>query len=150
MLGYRGKHLQKCQPLKTLIPSQKKQTMPYNGKWWPLWNPRWWSPGVSKHPLDPYSFVHLQTGIICFWAFGLPLWYILAKDSVSLGICMDSWPLWVGFAITFLVSAVFEIVENARCCIDKCRTNSGTSSDYEGDSYQNILGDLIVVQAGYM
>merc|ERR1711862_577569 len=30
------------------------------------------------------------------------------------------------------------------------RSNSGTSGNYQGDSYQNIFGDLVVVQAGYM
>ena len=30
------------------------------------------------------------------------------------------------------------------------RDNSGTSPNYNGDSYQNIIGDIIVVQAGYM
>ena len=121
--------------------------MPYNGAWWPLWNPRWWSPGVSKHPLDPYSFVHLQSGVLCFWAVGLPLWYGLDGGKHP---GLDGWPLWVGFGITFVLSATFEVAENAKCCIDRFRANSGTSSDYQGDSYQNIVGDLIVVQAGYM
>ena len=37
-----------------------------------------------------------------------------------------------------------------RYTIEKYREASGTSSDYDGDSYQNIIADLIVVQAGYM
>ena len=120
--------------------------MPHNGNWWPLWNPTWWSPGVSRHPLDPYSFVHLQTGVICFWSVGLPLQFILNAEDPD----MKSWPLWIGFAITFALSAMFEMVENSKWCIDMFRANSGTSSDYQGDSYQNIFGDLVVVQAGYM
>jgi len=123
--------------------------MPYNGEWWPIWNPRWWSPGVSKHPLDPYSFVHLQSGVICFWAIGFPLWYGLDLDDKNPGE-EKAWPLRVGFAILFVLSAIFEVIENAECTIKKYRESSGTSSDYEGDSYQNILADLIVVQAGYM
>ena len=123
--------------------------MPYNGEWWPLWNPRWWSPGVSRHPLDPYSLVHLQTGVICFWVIGYPLWWGLDLEKTDPGEA-EAWPLWVGFAILFVLSAIFEVVENAECTIKKYRESSGTSSDYEGDSYQNILADLIVVQAGYM
>ena len=56
------------------------------------------------------------------------------------------WPLWVGFTILLVLSLIFEIIENARCTIQKYRESSGTSSDYDGDSYQNIIADLIVVQ----
>jgi hypothetical protein len=62
----------------------------------------------------------------------------------------ESWLLWVGFAILLALSFIFEIIENARCTIKKYRESSGTSADYDGDSYQNIIADLIVVQSGYM
>jgi len=127
--------------------------MPWNnGAWWPIYVPEWWSPIVSRHPLDPYSFVHLQTGVICFYVFGYPLWHFLGQDLVSHNAVPDlaSWPLWVGFAILLVLSFIFEIIENARCTIEKYREASGTSSNYDGDSYQNIIADLIVVQAGYM
>jgi len=127
--------------------------MPWNnGAWWPLYVPEWWSPIVSRHPLDPYSFVHLQTGVICFYVCGYPLWHFLGQDLVSHNAVPDlaSWPLWVGFAILLVLSFIFEIIENARCTIEKYREASGTSSNYDGDSYQNIIADLIVVQAGYM
>jgi len=120
--------------------------MPWNnGAWWPVYVPEWWSPIVSRHPLDPYSFVHLQTGVICFFVCGYPLWYFLGVEPDFV-----SWPLWIGFAILLVLSFIFEIIENARCTIEKYREASGTSSDYDGDSYQNIIADLIVVQAGYM
>ena len=48
------------------------------------------------------------------------------------------------------MSFTFEIIENARCTIEKYREGSGTSAEYDGDSYQNIIADLIVVQSGYM
>lgn len=121
--------------------------MPYNGEWWPVWNPRWWSPGVSRHPLDPYSFVHIQTGVIMFYVVGYPSWHLLGLHG-DRGV--DSLTLWVGFAVVLALSAVFEVVENAECTIKKYRESSGTSSDYEGDSYQNILADLVVVQLGYV
>jgi len=127
--------------------------MPWNnGAWWPIYVPEWWSPIVSRHPLDPYSFVHLQTGVICFYVCGYPLWHFLGQDLVSHNAVPDlaSWPLWVGFAILLVLSFIFEIIENARCTIEKYREASGTSSNYDGDSYQNIIADLIVVQAGYM
>ena len=70
--------------------------------------------------------------------------------SNLLGVEPDfmSWPLWIGFAILLVLSFIFEIIENARCTIEKYREASGTSSDYDGDSYQNIIADLLVVQAG--
>ena len=52
--------------------------MPWNnGAWWPIYVPQWWSPIVSRHPLDPYSFVHLQNGVICFYVCGYPVWHFL-------------------------------------------------------------------------
>ena len=115
--------------------------MPFNGAWWPIFVPEWWSPNVSKHFLDPYSFVHLQTGVICFYIFGYPLWYFLGENPDFL-----SWPIWIGFTILLVLSVIFEIIENAPCTIEKYREGSGTSTEYEGDSYQNIFADLIVVQ----
>jgi len=120
--------------------------MPWgNGAWWPIYVPEWWSPIVSRHPLDPYSFVHLQSGVICFYVCGYPIWHFLGTTAG-----FSSWPLWVGFGILLVLSFVFEIIENARCTINKYREASGTSTDYDGDSYQNIIADLIVVQLGYM
>ena len=48
----------------------------YNGDWCPIYIPEWWSPKVSRHPFDPYSFVHCQSGVIFFYFCGYPLiWY---------------------------------------------------------------------------
>merc|ERR1712018_813088 len=58
-----------------------------------------------------------------------------------------SWPLWVGFTILLALSFIFEIIENAQCTIQKYRESSGISGDYDGDSYQNIIADLIVVSS---
>jgi len=135
--------------------------MPFNGKFWPIVCPKWWSDpqtdtpgGVSVHFLDPYSLVHIQTGVISFYLTGYPLKYILDKYYFEQNSAspddLSSWPLWVGFGIILTLSAIFEIVENAQCTIDKYRMASGTSADYAGDSYQNIIADLIVVQLGYM
>ena len=118
--------------------------MPWNnGAWWPIYVPEWWFPVSSHTPLDPYSFVHLQAGVICFYIFGYPLWYFL-KDKDVTKPPLNSWQLWVGFAIMFLFSLTFEIIENLRCNIEQW------PHPYDGDSYQNIIADLIVVQLGYM
>ena len=102
--------------------------MPWNnGAWWPIYVPQWWSPIVSRHPLDPYSFVHLQTGVILFYICGFPINHFL-----DIKPDFKSWPLWIGFTILFVLSFIFEIIENARCTIEKYRESSGTSSDYDG------------------
>ena len=60
------------------------------------------------------------------------------------------WPLRIGFTIISIGSLIFEIVENEDVIIEKYRENHGTSREYNGDSYQNIFGDIIMVQIGYM
>ena len=47
------------------------------------------------------------------------------------------WPIyvpqwWSPIVSRHPLSFIFEIIENARCTIEKYRENSGTSSDYDG------------------
>ena len=60
------------------------------------------------------------------------------------------WPLWIGFVIVLIGSLIFEIIENSEIMISEYRSGLGTAADYDGDSFQNIIGDLISVQTGYM
>ena len=49
------------------------------------------------------------------------------------------WWVWVVGAVLSLVGElVHELIENSECVISLYRNNSGTSSQYEGDSTQNI------------
>jgi len=48
------------------------------------------------------------------------------------------------------VELTWELAENSERVIERYRQTSGTSEDYEGDSYQNILGDLTACQSGYI
>ena len=50
----------------------------------------------------------------------------------------------------FAVEFSWELTENSERVIERYRQTSGTSADYEGDSYQNILGDLTACQTGYI
>ena len=50
----------------------------------------------------------------------------------------------------FCVELTWELAENSERVIERYRQTSGTSADYEGDSYQNILGDLTACQSGYI
>ena len=72
-----------------------------------------------------WKFFFFQTGVISFYLTGYPLKYILDKYYFEQNITspddLSSWPLWVGFGIILTLSAIFEIVENAQCTIDKYR-----------------------------
>ena len=50
----------------------------------------------------------------------------------------------------FVFELSWELAENSEKVIERYRQTSGTSEDYQGDSYQNILGDLIACQTGYI
>jgi len=59
------------------------------------------------------------------------------------------WPWIVGAFLALIGELVHEIIENSECVIQLYRDNSGTSSQYEGDSTQNIVGDLLSCLFGW-
>ena len=60
------------------------------------------------------------------------------------------WWVWlVGAVLALLGELVHEIIENSEWVIQLYRDNSGTSGQYEGDSTQNIIGDLISALFGW-
>ena len=103
------------------------------GKWKPVYVPQWYSPFVSQHPFDPYSFTHILHGVLLFYVWH---WFGLYPTT--------------GFLAMFVFELTWEIAENSEKAIERYRQTSGTSADYEGDSLQNILGDLTACQTGYM
>jgi len=105
----------------------------HKGEWLPLYCSQWYSPGVSQHPFDPYSFTHVLHGVVLFY-----LWHWLGLSHLG------------GFLAMFSVELTWELAENSERVIERYRQTSGTSEDYEGDSYQNILGDLAACQSGYI
>ena len=113
----------------------------HKGKWWPVFVSQWYSPGVSQYMFDPYSFTHLLHGVAGFY-----IWFGLLHYAAGLDwflACL------AGFGICFVIELAWELVENSECIIKRYRETSGTSANYEGDSYQNIIGDLIACQTGY-
>jgi hypothetical protein len=85
---------------------------------------------VSQHFFDPYSFCHILHGFIFYGCWGW--WPGLVFGPVW-------WWVWVVGAVLSLVGElVHELIENSECVINLYRNNSGTSSQYEGDSTQNI------------
>ena len=105
----------------------------HKGQWIPVYVSQWYSPGVSQHPFDPYSFTHILHGVILFYA-----WQWMGLSSFA------------GFFAMFVFELSWEVAENSEKVIERYRQTSGTSEDYQGDSYQNILGDLIACQTGYI
>jgi len=113
----------------------------HDGKWWPLYVPDWYAPRVSQHFFDPYSFCHILHGFIFFGLWG---WW----PELVWGYAW--WWVWlVGAVLALLGELVHEIIENSKWVIQLYRDNSGTSGQYEGDSTQNIIGDLISALFGW-
>ena len=88
----------------------------------------------SQHLLDPYTFSHVQHGLLLFWLL-LPL-------SRSVG------PRWRWFA-ALLIEAGWEVIENTPMVIERYRAGT-ISLDYYGDSIANSLSDLTACAAGYL
>ena len=113
----------------------------HNGEWWPLYVPDWYHPRVSQHFFDPYSFCHILHGFIFYGCWGW--WPGLVWGEIW-------WWVWlVGPGLGLLAELTHEIIENSAWMIQLYRNNSGTSGLYEGDSAQNIVGDLISATFGW-
>ena len=59
------------------------------------------------------------------------------------------WPWLAGAALAVLAELTHEVIENSQWMIELYRQNSGTSGQYQGDSSQNITGDLISALTGW-
>merc|ERR1712184_144729 len=122
-------------PLSTLhLTSAKKKMAWHKGSWWPLFVKEWYGPRCSQHMLDPYSFVILVLGLILHLIWG--------TDNIG------NWVF--GFLAAILVELVWEIIGNSSFVLKRIKANSGTSGEYNGDSIQNILGDVLSCAVGYI
>ena len=106
----------------------------HNGEWTPLYVSQWYSPHGSQHPFDPYSFIHISHGILLYY-----VWKLL------FGLQADS-----GFIAAFTAETTWEVIENSEFVINRYRETTGTSHEYRGDSFQNMTGDLMACQIGYL
>ncbi len=84
---------------------------------------------LSQHLLDPYSFSHLEHGLIFYWILRY-----LGKPSI---------------VIAAIIEVFWEILENSPFVIDRYRTATAALG-YTGDSIVNSLGDLISCLAGFL
>jgi hypothetical protein len=108
-------------------------------RWWcACGRPLLWSGNVhsshnSQHLADPYSFSHVEHGILFY---GLFTW-LWPRMSVA-------WR----FVLTLAVEAGWEILENTNSVIDRYRAAT-ISLDYFGDSIGNSIGDVLSCVIGF-
>lgn len=92
-----------------------------------------WSEHNSQHLFDPYTFSHIQHGLIFYWLF-----FFLLRRIRPTG----------RFALALGLEATWEILENTPFMIDRYREVT-ISLDYFGDSIINSLADIVTCAAGY-
>ena len=68
---------------------------------------------------------------------------------MAAGIDNNHWIWYEGSLLALLLEFLIEVAENSEYVINLYRQNSGTSELYDGDSWQNIVGDLISSTFGY-
>jgi hypothetical protein len=87
---------------------------------------------TSQHLTDPYTFTHMQHGLV--------LWWVVAWLTKR---WQPPWQLWLVLAI----EGGWEIVENTRFVIDRYR-EATAALGYTGDSLLNSLGDILACWLG--
>ena len=102
------------------------------GKWYP-WASGIWSEHCSQHLLDPYSFTHVEHGLI---AFAVLAWIFPARSLA-----------WRRVA-TLTYACAWEVFENSTFIIERFRTRT-VSLNYVGDSIGNSVGDILSCFLGF-
>lgn len=97
-----------------------------------LWKGEAWSSHTSQHLLDPYSFSHIQHGILFFFVF-----YLLKVQPR------------IGFWGACLTEIAWEILENSAFIINRYRSATA-ALDYFGDSIINSEGDILCCLFGFV
>jgi hypothetical protein len=98
------------------------------------WESNIWSQQCSQRFADPYSFSHVNHGILFYAA----LW--LARRRLNLG---------VRFTVALLVEAAWEILENSPIIINRYR-EATIALGYNGDSLLNSAGDGVMMILGFV
>lgn len=99
-----------------------------------LWVSDTFSSDNSQHILDPYSFSHMQHGLVFFFVLAA----LFPKSSLA-------WR----FVASASLEAGWEILENSPFVIDRYR--SGTAAvGYIGDTIINSMADIVCCSAGFL
>jgi hypothetical protein len=102
------------------------------GQWAP-WIGDARGPHTSQHLFDPYSFTHVQHGLL--------LWGLLAVLAPRLAL---GWR----FVLAVLIECAWEVFENTDFVIDRYRAAT-VALGYQGDSIANSLGDIFSSAIGF-
>ena len=92
-----------------------------------------WSMHNSQHLLDPYSFTHMQHGVLVYAL----LWLVFRSR----------WPA-ARLLIAILFEALWEVFENTNFVIESYR-ESTIALNYYGDSVLNSVADIGAFALGY-
>ena len=103
------------------------------GRWTP-WTGDIWSAHNSQHLFDPYSFTHVEHGLILY-ALLRPLARWLGPNRRLL--------------LALAVETLWEIIENTPMVINNYR-KAALARGYEGDSVVNSLGDIAACGLGLL
>jgi hypothetical protein len=116
----------------------------HDGSWCPVIVPDFYGPRCSQHPFDPYSLTHILHGFV-FYAI-----LVAIPGATATFFPLSWWWIHVGGVLTAIaLEIVWEIFENSEFVMSRFRQTSGVSGDYEGDSFQNSLGDVVCATSGY-
>jgi len=88
----------------------------------------------SKHLFDPYSWTHLQHGLV----FMLALSGLFRRLSIK-----------VRLLLAMALESIWELVENSATVIKSYQSNT-VSMGYTGDTIINSLGDVLMCVIGFL
>ncbi|HEX4998871.1 MAG TPA: DUF2585 family protein [Terriglobia bacterium] len=97
-----------------------------------LWSGNIFSVENSQQLFDPYTFTHLEHGLVLFGLLAL----VLSRVN----------PPW-RFVIALSAECFWEIIENSATVIDRYRTET-ISLGYTGDTVLNSFGDILACATG--
>jgi hypothetical protein len=98
------------------------------------WEGNIWSNEQSQRFADPYSFCHIEHGLM-FYAL---LWLLMRKIPVR-----------YRFMIAVILEACWEVLENSPLIINRYRAVT-ISLGYVGDSVTNSLSDILMMSLGFL
>lgn len=99
-----------------------------------LWAGDIWSSDNSQHLLDPYSFTHIEHGILLYWLLAL----LLPRVRLA-------WR----FVIAMVIESGWEVLENSAAVIQRYR-EATLALGYEGDTVVNALSDVVLCGVGFV
>lgn len=97
-----------------------------------LWTGDVWSSDNSQHVSDPYSFTHIEHGLIFYVVLDL----VFPRMRFVWKLC-----------VALVVEAVWEVFENSAFVIQRYREVTAALG-YEGDTIVNSVGDILFCALG--